>query len=70
MKKNMSTIDRVIRVIIAVLFFFLYFSGQVTGALGVILLVVGIVFLATSTMSFCPIYRIFNTGTLSQKKTQ
>ncbi len=49
MKQNMGTIDRIVRVIIAALFAYLYFGGIVTGAMGIILLVLGVVFLATST---------------------
>ena len=33
MKRNMSNIDRIIRVIVAALFAWLYFSGIVTGGL-------------------------------------
>lgn len=63
MKQNMGTIDRIIRVIIAALFAYLYFGGIVTGALGIILLVLGVVFLATSAISFCPLYLPFKIST-------
>lgn len=68
MKKNMGSIDRIIRVSLAIVIFFLYFSGTVTGAIGVVLLIVAIAFIATSTISFCPIYTLFNGSTLSSKK--
>lgn len=64
MKRNMSNADRVIRVIVAALFAYLYFGGVVTGALGIILLVLGTVFLLTSLFAFCPLYFLFNLGTL------
>ncbi|MBN1666611.1 MAG: DUF2892 domain-containing protein [Anaerolineales bacterium] len=63
MKPNMGTIDRIIRVILAILFAVLYFSGTVTGVLGIILLVLGIVFLLTSIVSFCPLYLPFKIST-------
>lgn len=63
MKKNMGTIDRVVRVILAAIFTYLYFSGMVTGALGIILLVLGVVFLATSALGFCPLYAPFKFST-------
>jgi len=63
MKKNMANIDRIIRVIIAVIFASLYFTGTIGGTLGLILLVVGIVFLLTSFVSFCPIYAMFGIST-------
>lgn len=63
MKPNMGTIDRIVRVILAILFAILYFSGTVTGALGIILLVLGGVFLLTSLISFCPLYVPFKFST-------
>lgn len=63
MKQNMGTTDRIIRVIIAALFAYLYFGGIVTGALGIILLVLAVVFLATSVIAFCPLYLPFKIST-------
>jgi len=64
MKKNMGTIDKTIRIILAVLIAVLYFTGILKGTLGVILLVLAGVFVLTSLISFCPLYTIFgwNTG--------
>ncbi|PWH18667.1 MAG: DUF2892 domain-containing protein [Anaerolineae bacterium] len=63
MKPNMGTADRIIRVVIAVLFAYLYFSGTVTGALGIVLLVLGVIFVATSAVAFCPLYLPFKLST-------
>ena len=63
MKKNMGTIDRVVRIVIALVFSTLYFTGTVSGTLGIILLVLGGVFVATSLISFCPLYKIFGLST-------
>lgn len=63
LNQNLGTIDRVIRLVIAVLFAFLYFSGTVSGVLGVILLVLSAVFLATSVFAFCPLYFPFKFST-------
>lgn len=63
MKRNMSNIDRVVRVIVAALFAYLYFSGIVTGTLGIILLVLGAVFLLTAVVAFCPLYAPFKFST-------
>ena len=63
MKPNMSSADRIIRVIIAALFAVLYFTGTVTGVLGILLLVLGGVFVLTSVISWCPIYSLFKIGT-------
>ena len=56
MKRNMSNLDRIIRVALAAVFAYLYFSGIVTGVFGIILLVLGGVFLITSLVAFCPLY--------------
>ena len=63
MKRNMSNLDRIIRVIVTAVFAYLYFSGVVTGALGIILLVLGGVFLLTSLIAFCPLYMPFKIST-------
>lgn len=63
MKQNMGTADRIIRIVIAALFAFLYFSGTVAGALGIVLLVLAVIFLATSVIAFCPLYLPFKLST-------
>lgn len=64
MKKNMGTIDKVIRVLIAVVIAILFFTKVITGAVGIILLALAIIFVLTSVISFCPLYKPFgiNTG--------
>jgi len=59
MKKNMGSADKIIRLILAVLFAVLYFTGVVKGTLGVILLILAAVFIVTSLVSFCPLYTLF-----------
>lgn len=63
MKKNMSNLDRTIRVILAAIFAYLYFSGTVTGTVGIVLLVLGVVFVITAIMSSCPLYMLFGIST-------
>lgn len=67
MKKNMGSADRVIRILLAGLFAYLYFSGTVTGTVGIVLLVLGGVFLATSLVSFCPLYTLVGVNTCARK---
>lgn len=66
MKRNMSNLDRLIRVIVAAVFAYLYFSGVVAGALGIILLVLAVVFLLTSFVAFCPLYVPFKISTMKK----
>lgn len=63
MKPNMGTADRIIRVIVAAVFAYLYFGGIVTGALGILLLALAVIFLATSVIAFCPLYLPFKLST-------
>jgi len=67
MKKNMGSADRVIRIIVAAIFAGLYFTGTVTGTVGIILLVLGAVFLLTAFVSFCPLYLPFGISTCAKK---
>lgn len=68
MKTNMGNTDRIIRVILALVFAALYFTGIVTGTWGTVLVVLGGVFLATSVISFCPLYSIFGINSCGRKK--
>jgi hypothetical protein len=67
MKKNMGTLDRGIRVVLAIVFAALYFGGIVTGTAGLVLVVLGAVFLLTSIVSFCPLYAIVGLNTCTSK---
>lgn len=64
MKKNMGTVDKTIRVIIAAVIAILYYFGVISGTLAIILMVFAIIFIVTSLISFCPLYTLFgiNTG--------
>ena len=64
MKANLSNLDRTVRVLAAALLAYLYFEGIVTGAFGIVLLVLGAVFVLTAFVRFCPIYAMFKFSTL------
>lgn len=59
----MSTTDRVVRLLLAAVFSILYVTQTVTGTLGILLLVLGGIFILTSFISFCPLYSIFGIKT-------
>lgn len=65
MKKNMGSTDKIIRIILAVGLGLLYFTHIVTGGVGIAILVVAVIFLITSFISFCPLYSILG---LTSKK--
>lgn len=68
MKKNMGSADRIIRVIIAAVVGVLYFTGTISGTLGIVLLVLAGVFVLTSMISFCPLYAPFGIKTCKIKE--
>lgn len=68
MKKNMSSADRIIRLIIAAIMVVLYFTNVVSGTLAIIMLVLSAVFTFTSLISFCPLYSLFGISTCPVKK--
>ena len=68
MKKNVGTVDRIIRLVLAAVFAYLYFGHVVEGTAGLVLLVLGAVFAATASLSFCPIYTLVGMSTCPAKK--
>lgn len=68
MKKNMGIADRIIRLLVAAVFVYLYYSGIVAGTGGIILLVIGIVFLLTSLVGLCPLYALFGINSCQIRK--
>jgi hypothetical protein len=64
MKPNLSNLDRTIRVIVAALFAYLYFGGIVTGVLGIELAALGVVFVLTAIVGYCPLYALFKFSTI------
>ncbi|NCA76323.1 MAG: DUF2892 domain-containing protein [Alphaproteobacteria bacterium] len=67
MKKNMGTTDKIIRIVIAVLFAVLFFTKVVTGVAGIILLILAAVFILTSLIGSCPLYLPFGINTCKKK---
>ena len=67
MKKNMGTIDRTIRVILAFAIAVLYFMNVISGTLAIVLLVIAVVFVLTSLIGYCPLYILL--GISSRKRT-
>lgn len=64
----MGSADRIIRVVIAAVLAFLYFNGTISGTLGIVAVVAAVVFVATSLISFCPLYPLLGINTCSTKK--
>ncbi len=69
MKKNMGTTDRILRIVLAAVIAFLYYNKTITGTLGIVLLVLAGVFVLTSLISFCPLYKLVGLNTCPAKKS-
>ncbi len=69
MKQNMGRPDRIIRILVAILFVVLWFTHTVTGMAGYVLLILAGVFLITSIVGSCPLYSLFGINTCNRKKT-
>jgi len=68
MKQNMGATDRLVRVVLALLFAVLWFQHIVTGALGIIVLSLGCIFIITGVIGNCPLYSLFGINTCARKK--
>ena len=68
MKKNMGTIDRIIRIVLAIVVIILYITGSITGFAAIILGILAIVFIITSMIGFCPLYVPFKISTIGKSK--
>lgn len=68
MKSNVGNNDKAVRISVAILLVALYFTGTLSGILGVIALVVAAVFVVTSLVGFCPLYAIFGMSTCPRKQ--
>lgn len=63
MKKNMGGADRIIRIIIAIVVGILYWQGIIAGTLAYVLLAFAVIFLITSFINFCPMYKLLGINT-------
>ena len=63
MIKNMSNLDRIVRLGIAILIGILILAGWLGTALAIILGIVGLVLLVTALVGTCPIYMLFKFST-------
>jgi hypothetical protein len=64
MKKNIGVIDKVVRILIALVIVILAFTKVISGTLAIVLLIISGIFILTSLIGICPLYLAFgiNTG--------
>ena len=66
LNKNLGSVDRIIRIALALVFVGLIVTGTVSGVLAIIFGVLAAVFAVTSVFSFCPLYLPFKLSTRSE----
>ena len=67
MKQNMGTLDRLIRIVLAVIVGILYFTGQISGTAAIVLGIFAIIFILTSIVGHCPLYTPLNISTKKEE---
>jgi hypothetical protein len=67
MNRNMGTADRVVRLVLAVAAIVGGIAAGSGSALGIVLFVVAAVFVVTSLVGFCPLYRLVGINTCAGK---
>jgi len=68
MKKNMGTIDRGLRIILAVIVLILYGVGTISGTVAVVLGIFAVIFLLTSITGVCPLYGPLGISTIKKQQ--
>lgn len=63
MKKNMGSVDKVVRILVAIVIVVLYFAQVISGTIAILLLILAGIFVVTSFVSFCPLYKPFGIST-------
>lgn len=67
MKKNMGNTDRLIRIVLGVVFLLAIVLQWVSGVFAVILGVLAVVFIATASIKMCPLYTVLGIQTVKDK---
>jgi hypothetical protein len=63
MVKNLGTVDRVVRLVAAVVIAVLYFTNVISGVVAIVLGILALILLVTSLIGFCPLYVPFKFST-------
>ena len=67
MKKNMGTLDRTLRIVLALAVIVLYFMGTISGVAAIILGIFALIFIVTSVIGFCPLYVPLKISTIKKE---
>lgn len=64
----MGGVDKLVRLVVALLLIVAYFNEIVIGWLGIVFLIVAGIFILTSIINFCPIYAMLGMNSCPIKK--
>jgi len=70
MKKNMGTLDRAVRILIAIILVILILTGKISGTLAWVLGIISVVFLLTSIIGWCLLYVTLGISTIKKEDKQ
>jgi len=70
MKTNMGTIDKAVRIFLALVVLLLYFTGNLSGTAAVILLIISAILLLTGITGVCLVYKILHLSTLKNQSRE
>lgn len=70
MKKNIGSVDKIVRLLIAAIISILYLTSTISGTIGIVLLILAAILLLTSAINFCGLYTLFGVNTCSAKKNK
>ena len=68
MKKNMGSVDKFLRLVVAAIIIALYLLGKISGTLGLVLLGIAAVLSLVSLIGSCPLYLPFGIDTQTKEK--
>jgi hypothetical protein len=66
MKKNVGTIDKVIRIVFAIAVITLFLTNVISGVLGIVLLALSAILVVTSMIGVCPLYIVMGLNSVEK----
>ena len=66
----MGTLDRIVRILIAIILGILILTGKISGTLAWVLGIIAVVFLLTSIIGWCPLYVPLGISTIKKEDKQ
>lgn len=67
MNANIGSVDKLVRLLLAIVLILLFYFEVLTGTAGIIALLVALILTVTSLINFCPFYSIFRLNSILKK---